>query len=665
MTTTTNAPRRYHIGDLLLDEGPATVSRGGLPLNVSGLTYDLLRCLVRHAPNVVTTQTLLDEVWGEVIVGDETLKQRIKLLRKALAEEGHAVEYIQSVRGRGYRLVAKVRTADTDRRRSSAVVAALAALMLVGIATVFIINQPANQEETSPVTVSAVQARRLLVMPFENYSGQTENDYLAEGITEDMITALARVEGLGVIARTTAMSYRGSRQPISAIAAELNVGTVVEGSVQQAGDMLRITVQMIDAASEEHYWAQDFSVSMAEIGELQVDVARRVAGSLQMTLAGSGVEAIQRGMTASPEAFDAYLRGRAFYRRWTAADNGVAIGFYEQAIDLDPEFALAIAGLANAFALRAGLGGGFEWIEAARTQAQRALRLQPDLPEAYKALGITNFVTGRLQESLADSLEAVELNPTYDEALFNVAEVYHLMGEWDKAIQFQLRDADRPQGVEMLSIYLRDAGLHAEADELLKGLNRQAPVSFSLEQNLSLHALFKSEFDNARTHATRNTIAFPENIFSWQRAAEVELWTGNLSAAEDYMRQAVELAAGQSPYTSIRLAQIRLALGDAEADDLLRAPETESLASIEAGHEAWYHPWNLALLYSLRGETEQAISWFERAVEAGRVRWEWDEWEPGFDSIRHLKRFQVALEQQRSKRARILSNITALLAGRH
>jgi len=656
-------PERYRIGDLLLDTGRATVAREVATVALPKLSFDLLLCLARHAPNVVSTDTLMDEVWGKTVIGEETVKQRVKLLRQSLGDSSSNPVYFESVRGRGYRMIADVisqpeqsdGTSEHGKKPSPGKYGfALAIVLALSIAFAWFLF--------SPATV-VVENRRVAVLPFSFIGASSQDDYLADGITEELITALAQMTDLRVIARTSVMRYKGTDMPVSEIGAELDVGTMLEGSVQRFGDELRVTVQMIDAASEEHYWAQTFDVSLTDLPRLQVELAERVAASLAATASAAGREAIMRNATDVPEAFELYLKGRAAYRQWTLQSNEAALAFYRQALVLDPEFALAIAGAANALALKAAEFGGDE--QSARdaiVEANRALEINPDLPEAHKALGIVSFFEGRYLAAIEHYQEALRIEPNYDEALFNLAETCYVLGRWDEAVQYQMQDSFRPFGLERLSIYLRNLGFDAQADVIAAPLVAEIPVSFFGDENRSFHYLMQGEYERAREHARRMQEYFPGRSTGWVREGEIDLRAGDLVAAENNLQVAVNMPGLFNRYAKIRLAQLLLDRGEAvRAAALLKEVEIASLESIQKGHEAWYHRWNLSMIHALRGEREAALTWYERAVDAGRRRYDWDEQEGAFGTIADDPRFRAALERQRKLRKEMKERVRSFL----
>ena len=520
-----NTHERFRIGDLELDTGTVTLRRGGEEIALPGLSFELLLCLARHAPNVVSADTLMNEVWGEVVVGEETVKQRVKLLRKALGDDSTDPRYITAVRGRGYRLIAKVSEMagrsepGLDRKRTSK---SFSALLISGV----------------------------------------------------ILLAAALVVFL--VSRDDALT-----NPVPAISQQED-----------------------------------------------------------------------RTATDSEEAWQAYLNGREAYRRWTPLDNETALAFFQRAIELDPDFALALAGAANANALRATqFGSGEEWIDEAIALARRALELEPELPEALKALGICYVHEGRYQTALDYFRNALRINPDYDEVLFNIAELMHFTGHWDEAVQFQQRDAQRPQGLARLSTYLRDLGFDQRAETLAQAFEKDLPLSFLTDANLSLHLLLNGEFEQASEYALSMQRAIPSAADGWLRAGEIDLMTGDEASAIKNFETAMQTGGGFEDYSRLRVAQMKLLAGDIQdAELLLKTVELSAQQAIANGHEGWFHRWHLAVLNSLSRDSEEALDWFEKAVESGRRRYEWDEMEPAFQTIRNESRFRAAIQQQKDLR---------------
>lgn len=539
MNATDHKHERYRIDDLVLDSGTVSLTRNGEDIPLPKLSFDLLLCLARNAPNVVTTDVLMHEVWGKVVVNEETVKQRVKLLRQSLGENSRAPRYFEAVRGRGYRMISKVSNARDDTRPGD-------------------------------------RWRR---------------------------------------------TWR---------------------------DSIWVLVPMAAAIALAAYW------SRAPDG---------VNDSPETTVSQDIDDSLQEPPTESSEAYDLFLKGRAAYRRWTRQDNETALAFYQQAVEADPGFALAVAGVANSLALRATeFGMGREWAEEAVQTARQALELQPGLAEAHKALGICYFFEGHYQQALDHYREALKQKPDYDEALFNIAEISQLIGRWDEAVRYQLQDLQRPNGRDRLSIYLRNLGFHDEAEAIAGQLETELPVSYPSVANRSLHQLLAGDYRAARKSAARLQDLSPALQQGQIREGEVELLEGRLEQAETEFRSVAAVPGIMQDYARLRLAQLQQLKGDEEAAHaLFRQVESNSLAAINGGHEGWFLRWNLAALHALEGNTEAALNWYERAVESGRRLYEWDMHEPAFESIRNEPRLQTALQRQRELRERMVQNTVALL----
>jgi adenylate cyclase len=257
---------------------------------------------------------------------------------------------------------------------------------------------------------------RIAVLPFASINPDREHDYFADGITEELISAISRIQGLDVIARTSVIRYKDSDTRIGEIARDLFVGVILEGSVRKAGDQVRVTVQLIDAGSEGHLWSEDYDREFREIFSVQRDIATHVAEALKLRLLVPDAESIGAAPTEDLAAYDLYLLGR--HHLTSRADAGIrkAISSFARAVELDPEFAPAFAGLADAFLL-AGIGYVAEPPEdafgQAWTMARRALDLNDGLAEAHTSLGYCALLKWDIRTAETELRRAIAVNPSY------------------------------------------------------------------------------------------------------------------------------------------------------------------------------------------------------------------------------------------------------------
>jgi len=377
------------IGDLILDPKQRSVRRGSETISLPRLSFDLLLCLARHAPAVVTMDQLLTEVWGDVVVGDETVKQRVSMLRQSLRESGGEPRYLESVRSIGYRLIPSVSPPDPGTARSSRnlwlwpAVAIFAVLLLA----VFL---PRNEPGNDPA-VTDDEPWSVAVLPFEDISPNGDQAYFSDGMHEEIITRLSGIPTLAVTSRTSVLPYRAVDKSITAIATELGVNLIIEGSVRYSAEQLRITIQLIDAVSDEHLWADTYDrpLRVGDIFDIQTDVAEKVAAALQIEL---NADASAGGTlpTDSLVAYNNYLLGRYHVHRGNSPDLERSIGFFEAAIAEAPDFAAAHVGLGQALTF---IGTNYGWLQPdeafprAEREVDEALRLDPDSIEAYSLRG--------------------------------------------------------------------------------------------------------------------------------------------------------------------------------------------------------------------------------------------------------------------------------------
>ncbi len=371
-------PERYRAGDLQVDVSAGVVMRGAETLELSPLTFALLAALVRQAPNIVRRQDLLTTVWPEEFVNDDTLSQRVRMLREALGDVAEERRYVASVRGWGYRIVPPV----------------------------------ARLEEQ----VQAI--RSLAVLPLANLTGDPEQEYFADGMTETLILALARIHSLKVISRTSVMRYKHANRRLPQIARELSVDAVVEGTVLAAAGRVRVSVQLIRAATDEHLWSECYDRPLEDVFALHSDLARSMAREIRAVVSPEEQDRLERRRRVDPVAHESELRGRYFLARFTPPDLERAIAWFEQAVARDASFAEALSGLAHASFERAGpLGVDLtvsrqrELLSRAKTGAQQALSIDPTLAEAQGVLGVVRLFLDWDWDGAAVALEnALELD---------------------------------------------------------------------------------------------------------------------------------------------------------------------------------------------------------------------------------------------------------------
>jgi adenylate cyclase len=419
---------------------------------------------------------------------------------------------------------------------------------------------------------------RLAVLPLGNVSPDPDDEYFADGMTEELIYTLSKVPGLKVIAQTSVMGYKGTAKPVREIARELSVGAVLEGSVRTAGERLRITVQLIDGASEEHLWSGRYDRELADVFEIQTEIAQSVAGELKGVL----VAAATQRPTESLDAYKEYLKGRQFWARRTKTSLYKALEHFEAAVGADPGFAKAYSGLADTYTVLAnqGIEAASQAHPKARKAVEEALRLDPNLAEAHASLGILSLESSQDVAKAQGALRrAIEINPNY-------AQAYHWLG--------------LVYGFE---------GRVAEAREAMKRALELDPLAHITHVAYAEILLESGDADEAKVHLLRARDLEPDfpGVAADLAWAEMVLW--NWCGAED----ALDIGLHRNPNNASALgarAQLSLVLGNVPA----------ARAAIEKAEGIAPHSpdvWTQRALFEHRtGRTEEGIRWLERVAEA-------------------------------------------------
>lgn len=375
----TRSDNRLRILDIDVDLASGTVWRAGEVLDLPDLSYRLLVTLAASAPAMISKDDLISAVWGEVVVSDETLMQRVKLLRQALGDDSQNPRFISSVRGRGYRLAAPVEK-KSSRRAAWPITAAIGLAALVGIVIAW---QLLTDNRQSP----APTIRSLAVLPFDDLSQDQDFGYFADGMQEELLARLASLQEVAVLSRTSVERYRDSDASIPEIAKSLSTDGVIEGSVRLSDGRLRVTVQLIDGQSDRHIWAESFEeqLTVENVFAIQERIAASIAGELQTEFRRQ--QSTAQGLpTTSIEAYDLYLLGRYHTFRQTPESLEMAVQNLEQAIELDPAFAAAHATLGWAYSFLGTVYGEYRpdiVYPRARAAALRALELNDQLADAH------------------------------------------------------------------------------------------------------------------------------------------------------------------------------------------------------------------------------------------------------------------------------------------
>lgn len=452
---------------LLLNEGK--------PVSLTPKSFDLLRVLVENAGHLVEKRELMDLVWPDSFVEEANLSVKMSEIRRALGEAPNEQRFIETVPRRGYRFVAEVsertengtrtETAPVDESGSSPIApetpsapatvlprelpgrGSLHRGLLIGVSTavllaalVFVLDIGGLKSRLIP-PADQTPIRSIAVLPLQNLSGDQSQEYFADGMTEALITHLAKVRSLQVPSRTSVMQYKGVQQPLPEIARKLNVDAVVEGSVQRFGDRVKITVQLIHAPADRHLWSQTYERDLHDVLALQNEIARTITQQIQINLSPQEQTSLASyPRQVDPEAYDRFLLGKYYANRQSDGDNKTTIAMFERSVAADPTFAAAYAELAQAYVWRIHLFAPAEpgLKEKAFVATEKALALDPNLAAAYLARGRLQWTLANHfphEEAIREYRRALALDPNLDEARNQLAVVFNHIGALDKALR--------------------------------------------------------------------------------------------------------------------------------------------------------------------------------------------------------------------------------------
>ena len=500
----------------------------------------------------------------------------------------------------------------------------------------------------------------IAVLPFENLSGEAENEYFSDGVTDDILTALSKVGDIRVISRTSTLQYKGTTKPIREIASELDVATVLEGTVRRAGNQVRITAQLIDAETDEHLWAETYDRELTDVFAIQSEIAARIADALHVALSARETASIRAGETSSPEAYDLVLRARERLQPTQMGDRvsrtHSAIQLLRQAIDRDPDYAQAHAALGDAYSTLI-FADDRSWADSAMAASERAIDLAPDLAAGHIALGWTQDALGEVEESLASFRRAIDLDPNNAEARDGAAAELLRLGRLDELLEVLLpavrRDPDDLARYRDIAIAYATLGQPDLAEEWAREYERRNPDASRPPMLRYALALARGDRVRMETEARKAKALAPGR-------GDVVLASITLAVIGGRYDEARRYFESYNRERSFEYAMIILPgfvewqMGNrAAADSLFREGERRSREMIDqapAENESYV---DLARIASVRGQVDEAIAWMKEAYAHGRRDVGLLRLDPPLENARRDLRFQRLLQQMEADLARM------------
>ncbi|MDB6042597.1 MAG: hypothetical protein JWM63_1148 [Gammaproteobacteria bacterium] len=573
-------PSGFRVGDLLIDIGRQRVMRAEVELPLSQLSFELLLALARAAPNLVSFDQLIERVWPGLVVTQETVSQRVKLVRDALADDPHSPRYIAGVRGRGYRMVALVSVLNTlpatgftstqaappanvlsrepgiltlpvrhrfaRPRLVMAVAAALVVTAAFGLAHFWSATQRPASAGKRPQAVLVQPPKTIAVLPLVDISPAGHNEYLGDGLAQELSSRLARIPGLRVAARTSAFAFKGGHVDVRTIAQTLGVRHVLEGSVRREGDHLRVTAQLIDATSGYQVWSQSYDRSWQDLLVIEDDLARSIIGTLQVVLSSDLALRVGQPPTAHLAAFDLYLSGMAKLRQpATAGQLDEAEGMFRDAIAIDPRFAPAYAGLCERYSM--GYQGTRDTALATKAEVacNEALRRDGSLREVEMGLAHLYLVTGRPDQAATILRSVIRNDPTDTDAYIGLADAYEGQQNTAAAEVAYRRAVDAEPGYGVahtaLGNFLFHHGQAAAAVAHYRRVTELAPASAPAFNNLGAAEEMSGDLQSAAS-AFDESLKLEPTRSAYSNSGTVHYFLGRFADAARLFHKATELA---------------------------------------------------------------------------------------------------------------------------
>jgi TolB-like protein/DNA-binding winged helix-turn-helix (wHTH) protein len=665
--------RIYEFGPFRVDALRRVLLRDGNPVRLPAKAFEILLVLLEEKGRLVEKEELMRRVWPDSIVEENNLTVNMSALRKSLIESPGEHRYVVTVPGRGYQFVADVRQSGSDRTGEDG--AALVDRKITDISevrgeaengakalvsggqdfesqypqvaaahtknSVTDILTPSPAEHTSrennrrkylllllaallTVTIvvsylaytrystanSKARISSIVVLPFANQTGDPNAEYLSDGISESLINNLSQLPDVKVIARSSAFAYKGKETALEEVAKALGVEAVLTGRVTQRGDNLSISAELVNARDNTQIWGEQYDRKISDLLAIQRDIAREITEKLKLKVSGEEKRSENR-YTESNEAHQLYLKGRFYWNRRRAESLKKAVEYFNQAIDKDPGFALAYAGLADAYVVPANRLPPREAMPKAKAAAIKALELDETLAEAHASLGRV-FAAYEWDWPRAEKeyKRAIELNPRYAVAHQWYGGYLSIMGRRDEGI------AERKLALELepLSVIINfEMGVAFYYDRDYDRAAEQLQKTLELDQNFpTAHNFLPATFEQK----------------------------GMYSEAIAEFKKAIPLTAGSEGTLS------KAGLGHVYAITGKKSEARALIEELKKLSDKEYVPGiSVALIYAGLGDKDQAFTWLDKAYEQRAFQLQWIKLEPRWDSLRSDRRFQELIRR--------------------
>jgi TolB-like protein/DNA-binding winged helix-turn-helix (wHTH) protein/tetratricopeptide (TPR) repeat protein len=615
-------------GVFQFDRKASELRKAGVKVKLQDQPLRVLTVLVERAGQVITREELQQRVWPSdvYVTFDQGLNNAIKKVRDALGDSADNPRFVETVAKRGYRFIAPVSVesdpvvaprvepeppSDRQARFGPPVLPkiawiALAAVSILAATGYWVWHRaPIRDRPSSEGTI-------LAVLPFDNLSRDPDQEFFSDGLTEEMIAQLGRLnpKRLSVIARGSVARYKGSSLPANQIGRELHADYLLQGSVRRESGRVRITVQLIQVGNQTDLWTESYDRELKDILALQDSVAKTIADQIRVTLTTESRDRLANPRTVDPEAYEGYLKGRYYWNKRTGEGLQKASVYFQQAIDKDPLYAAAYSGLAdcNSGLTWHGFTSPARTLPRAEAMARKAIELDPYSAEAHASLGLVLNHRWDWTGAESEFKRALQLDPSY-------ANAHHWYGD-----------------------YLSIKGRHDEALAEAKAALKLDPLNGMIGTWLALRSYLAGKYDDA-IEQSRSTIELDPNFAAAHLLlGESYLQTGQHKEGLDELQIAADRSGGSPLY----LAQVGVA-------HALAGRKTEALQTIaqlqEISKDRYVSPYGVARVYAALNDKEQTFKWLQNAYDDGAVWMSYLAVDPVFDRFRSDRRFQDLLRR--------------------
>lgn len=653
MNNSTLPATSLRFGAYEFDLRSGELRKHGIRIKLQEQPCQILAILLEHRGEMVTREQLQHRLWpSDTFVDfDHSLNTAVMRLREALSDSSENPRFIETLPRRGYRFVAPVEekfasvnestagqtgeagvSQSADSKSDSAspppplrsfsaatdkpgkrvkppmlVALSVLAIALAGAFAFRYLKKP------SLATATSGQLTSLVVLPFENLSADKDQAYFADGMTDELIAHLAKIRSLRVISRTSSMEYKGTHKTLSQIARDLNVDAVVEGTVLRSGDRVRITAELVQVATDRHLWAETYESQLGDILTLQSHVASAIVNEIRIKLTHEDQVRLASTRPVSTQSYENYLKGRYFWNKRSQEGLTKAIDYFQLAIEQDPNYALAYAGLADCYSIIGSAIVGTvptaEVAPKARAAALKSLELDNTLAEAHTSLATVRFnYDWDWNAAASEFRRAVELNPSY-------------------ATAYQRN-----------SLYLMSMGRTSESIAEMNRAHDLDPLSISTNFSLGWRLYMAREYDQA-IEQLRNTIDMdPEFVLPHLVLGQAYEQKKMYDQAITELRRAAEISQSSPPAIAALARTYAVSRRGTEARKLL-----DQL--MEQSKKRYVSPFYVAIVYAGLGENDQALDWIEKAYKDRSNAIVFVKVDPQLDTLRSAPRFQSLLHR--------------------